>query len=89
MAPFMRCTKCQRTGNSWEVTNEAYACPRCGMDESGLEMLNPQEFLGTWWVTARRTVIQLIEWYGNNNFRAVDQNGTPRTVSILSLVPEG
>lgn len=85
--PFMECTnpKCQRIAATWRVENEAYCCPDCGMDESGLEVINPQDLLDTWWETNRRQKLRLVEWYGGNTFRAVNEHGVYRTVSILSL----
>jgi hypothetical protein len=85
--PFMRCTTCGRTAATWNSfdDNEAWSCPTCEMDESGLEILNPQDLYGTWWRTNRGQEVQLIEWYGNNTFRAKDKFDVCRTVSILSL----
>lgn len=85
--PFMRCSHCQRVGASWGVDNEAYCCPDCEMDESGLEVIDPRSLIGTSWLTQRMTLVKLTEWYGDNNFRAIDCNGVFRTVSILSLMP--
>lgn len=86
--PFMRCTNCGRCAATWGSANEAYFCTDCEMDESGLEVLNPQELLGTWWITTRHRRLQLVEWYGSNTFRARDEHDVHRTVSILGLKPE-
>lgn len=83
--PFMRCTTCGRTAATWDMNNEAWSCPTCDMDESGLQLVNPQDLYGTWWRTNRNQEVQLIEWYGDNTFRAKDRYDVCRTVSILSL----
>lgn len=89
--PFMRCTnpKCGRVAATWGSANEAYYCPDCNMDESGLEVINPQDLLGSWWISDRRQRLQLVEWYGTNTFRAKDEHDLYRTISILNLRPVG
>jgi hypothetical protein len=85
--PFMRCDQCQRVGATWGVENEAYVCI-CGGDESGMVVVNPQSLIGSWWITTRNNRVKLIEWYGGNTFRAMDEYEVTRTVSILCLNPD-
>lgn len=85
-SPFMRCTKCGRYSAFWEQVNEAYACP-CGMDESGLELVDPWSLVGKFFTSPRLGRVRILEYYGGNTFRTLDARDMTFTSSILTLIP--
>lgn len=82
--PFMRCTKCGRYGDNWLVSNEAYSCPICRMDESGLELIDPWSLIGKFF-TGRQGRVRIIDYWGGNTFSTLDSRDIRFTSSILAL----
>lgn len=85
--PFMVCgtPNCGWLGTSWDVINEAIACPKCHIDESGIAgMLDPFTLIGRW-AKRRGRPCRILEYYGGNTFRVIDDTDITFTVGILAL----
>ncbi len=83
-APFMHCTKCGIYSSVWNTVNEAYVCA-CGMDESGLELVDPWSLIGKFFNSGRNGRVRITEYLGGNTFRTINSRDNYFVTSILTL----
>lgn len=75
--------KCTWIGDSWYSENEAYVCPKCGVDESGLALLPPASLIGRW-VRGRSGWCRIVDHVGGNTFRIITHTDSYHLINILS-----